>query len=96
MALGLYKFYWDCGRSGNLESVFIADAEDVHGLIGKRLYFGEVLGKHSEVEGTCEAGDITLLSADERVVKVFRDHIGSIGHNPFDYNIDDVRMEDLG
>ena len=44
---GLYEFYWECGRQGDLTGVFIADSESVAALLDKEIYFGEVLGKHS-------------------------------------------------
>jgi hypothetical protein len=25
---GIYKFYWDCGRMGEIEGIFIADSKD--------------------------------------------------------------------
>lgn len=50
----LYKFYWDCGRQGDVEGLFFADEETVNKSIGSQVYFGEILGKHSEVYGTLE------------------------------------------
>lgn len=49
----LFKMDFDCGRMGNLEGVFIADTEDVEYLVNNKIsvYFGEVLGKHSEISG---------------------------------------------
>lgn len=85
MALGIYEFYWDCGRSGDLEGLFIADSDDVAKAIGKNIYFGEVLGKHSEVEGILEAGDITLKTDDQefiaKVIEIFGENFGS-GFDP--------------
>lgn len=81
----LWKFYWNCGRQGDLESVFVASQEEVDDLIGKRAYFGEVLGKHSEVYGNLETNDFTLLSKDANRVSLFSETVGSTGHNPFDY-----------
>ena len=48
----LYKFHWDCGRMGNLDGVFIAEPKEIEALIGKEIHFGEVLGKHSDIQGT--------------------------------------------
>ena len=42
--LKLYSFHWDCGRSGALDGLFVAAEDQVESVIGKRLYFGEVLG----------------------------------------------------
>ena len=48
----LYKFHVDYGRQGDLEGLFIAEEKDVKQIIGKNIYFGEVLGKHSDVSET--------------------------------------------
>ena len=54
----LWKFHWDCGRAGDVEGLFIATEEEVENLIGSEVYFGEILGKHSEVYGTVEKGHL--------------------------------------
>ena len=85
---GLYLFQWDCGRMGDLEGIFIADSADVESLIGKNVYFGEVLGKHSEIEGVIENGDITLKTDDPAFIADLEKHLGTgtlSGHNPLDY-----------
>jgi hypothetical protein len=83
----IYKMNFDCGRSGNLEGIFIAEESAVNALIvsGKEVYFGEVLGKHSEVCGPIEATDITMVTNDPAIVAVFDEHKMQCGYNPFDY-----------
>lgn len=51
---GIYSFYWPYYRGGNVDGTFVATAEQVAGIIGKYVYFGEIRGKHSEVSGTVE------------------------------------------
>lgn len=85
MSNKLYKFYWDYGRSGTVTGLFVADSEEVEKAIGERVYFGEILGKHSEVYGDLEEGDITLVSENPEVIKVFIDEEISSGYNPLDY-----------
>lgn len=80
---GLYKFFWDCGRAGSLEGAFIADSADIASILGKEVYFGEALGKHSEIYGIVEADDIELVSDDSAVVSALRGF--SVGYNPLDY-----------
>ena len=84
---GLYKMYFDVGRMGSLAGVFIANTKEMDDLIksGKEVYFGEVLGKHSEVYGPIEDDDITLVTTDEKVIAMFEEHELSSGFNPFDY-----------
>jgi len=82
---GVYKFLWGCGRNGDLEGVFISTTKEVNEILGKEIDFGEVLGKHSEICGTIDKGDITLVTHDPAVVKVIEDHGLTSGYNPFDY-----------
>ena len=93
----LAKFYWDCGRSGDINGIFIADKEAVEAAYGRHVYLGEVLGKHSEVYGDLVEGDITIVSEDPVVVEVllnlFED--GTIsGFNPLEYIESDEEDED--
>ncbi len=45
----LYEFYADFGRMGEIESTFVATDEEFAALSNRYMYFGEVLGKHSEI-----------------------------------------------
>jgi hypothetical protein len=89
--LGLYKFFWDCGRNGELHGLFIASEKEVSELIGKQVYFGEVLGKHSDISGDIEPGEITLISSDPDYIaitkKLFGITMGNtlMGYNPLDF-----------
>lgn len=83
--LKLWKFSEDYGRCGDAEGLFIATEEEVDKFLDKRnICFGEVLGKHSEVDVYFEKGKnlyslnvststvLELLSAlDEDVLVVF-------------------------
>ncbi len=83
--LGIYKMHWDAGRMGSLHSIFVAEDTAMQGLIGQELYFGECLGKHSEVYGTLEESEITLVTQDPSFVKQFVELDCSTGKNPFQY-----------
>lgn len=84
----LYSFQWDCGRMGYVNGLFVATQAEVNLAIGRQVYFGEILGKHSEIYGTLEASDITLISDDQEKVEwllsLFQYHTIS-GYNPLDY-----------
>ena len=83
---GLYKFSWDCGSMGDLDGLFVATHEEVDEIIGKEVYFGEVLGKHSEIFGVIEESDIKLLTTDPLIVGTMEQYVtyrGAIcGYNP--------------
>ena len=85
--LNLYSFYWDCGRSGEVNGLFIAEPNAVENAIGKEVYFGEILGKHSDVYGTIEKVDIELISDDQEKVNWLLDLLGKnvSGYNPLNY-----------
>lgn len=77
----LYSFYWDCGRQGEVEGLFKATDEEIQRAIGQKVYFGEILGKHSEVYGTLDECDITLVSDDSLIVS----NSTESGYNPLNY-----------
>ena len=87
MNKAIYKFYQDHGRMGSLEGIFVADPKEVKQLIDseKEVYFGEVLGKHSEIYGPISEGEIKMVSDDPAFVKLFEAHDLSSGFCPFDY-----------
>ena len=84
MNKAVYKFHFDCGRQGELHGIFIADKEEVNNLVssGKEIYFGEVLGKHSEVFGPLTTADFTLLTDDAAMVEFCKKNEFEVGFNP--------------
>lgn len=85
MMKGIYKFFWDCNRMGVLEGIFVETADNVANLYGKTIYFGEVLGKYSDISGTIDLGDVNLITQDETVVQLFEKYQLETGYNPFYY-----------
>ena len=87
----LYGFNFDCGRMGSLEGLFIANETDVQKVIGSELYFGEALGKHSEISGPLEDSNLKVVSEDQDFINKLRDLLGDTlsGYNPLEYVEDD-------
>lgn len=84
----LVKFYWDCGRQGEVEGLFIANEGDLENLYGKEIHFGEILGKHSDVGGRIDKEDFEVMCDDQIVIdKLFKAFKGTTlsGYNPFAY-----------
>lgn len=84
----LYEFNLDCGRMGSLEGVFIATEEELNKIQGKNIYFGEVLGKHSEVDIVFDRDELDVKSEDQDFISKLEDVFGSptiSGYNPLDY-----------
>jgi hypothetical protein len=85
MTKGIYSFYVEYGRMGQIDGVFVADSEDIKNIAGKEVYFGEVLGKHPEVVETMEDDYFTLKSDNQEFVTMFEQLGLDTGFNPFDY-----------
>jgi|DEB19_MinimDraft_2_1074335.scaffolds.fasta_scaffold24464_4 hypothetical protein len=83
----LWKFNWDCGRQGELEGLFIATQEEVDDAIGCEVQFGECLGKHSDVYGTIDDGEITEVEVSQVTLDELHKVFGSTisGYNPLHY-----------
>ncbi|MCI7388438.1 MAG: hypothetical protein MSH64_17590 [Bacteroides uniformis] len=93
----LFKMDFDCGRMGNLEGVFIADTEDVEYLVNNKIsvYFGEVLGKHSEISGCVAESEIKQITTDENVIKIVEEYGLNSGYNPLEYTLCTSETEDV-
>lgn len=83
----LWKFFWDCRRQGEVEGLFVATEETIHNAIGKEVSFGEILGKHSDVYGTLEIGDLEKMDLDSETVEKVTKLLGETwsGYNPLHY-----------
>lgn len=81
---------------GELESVFVAEDSAVDVAIGREVYFGEALGKHSEIYCNLEREHFEKLSDDQSVCGVIERYIGSTGHNPLDYLEDEYDEKGRG
>lgn len=86
--LKLYRFSVGFGRMGDLEGIFAADDEkDIKPALGMRIYFGEVLGKHSEVDlPELKAEHLTALTDDAKFIKQAEGYgLLGVGFNPLNY-----------
>jgi hypothetical protein len=83
----VYKLNVSCGRGGNLTGLFIAKKNHVKLLLENKLevYFGEVLGKHSDIYGKIEEEEIVFVSDSQDVIDVIETHQLENGFNPFGY-----------
>jgi hypothetical protein len=82
---GIYKFLVDCGRHGELTGVFSCEKEELEGIIGQRITFSDVLGKHSEFNVILEWTHLTEVTNDKKFVELFDLYQVSTGINPLDY-----------
>lgn len=101
MKKALYKFHADCGRIGELEGLFIANPDVIEWLIESKLevYFGEVLGKHSEVYFAMNHEYFTCVTDDKTIVDVIDNYSIESGFNPLDIRLlgaDDLATDEEG
>jgi len=94
----IYKLNLDCGRDGSLYGIFVADKEYVEVLVNNdiEVYFGEILGKHSDVSLTIDDADVELITDDAKVIDMFEEYELSTGINPFDYDSYDFDYDSIG
>ena len=88
MAKLLVKFYEDCGRMGSVDGIFTTTREELDSIIGKEIYFGEILGKHSEIIVSIEESNFEIKSEDQDFINKLEDIFGAgtvSGYNPFDH-----------
>jgi len=81
----LYRFYWDCGRQGDVRGIFVANEADVQGAVGRRVNFGEILGKHSEIAGILDMKDLEVITDDPNFIAWFEHYKCETGYNPMEY-----------
>lgn len=84
----LVKFHWDCRRMGDVNGLFVTTQDELDKTYGKQVYFGEILGKHSEIYGPLNSEDITVKSDDQTFIGKLVEVIGSTtisGYNPLSY-----------
>lgn len=81
----IYRYYEDFGRAGYLEGVFVATQTEINEAPDD-VYFGEVLGKHSEVYTDEWKQHITVLTDDQEFIsKALFYGLCGTGYNPLDY-----------
>lgn len=81
----LWMFEWDVRRGGKVVGQFIATDEEVDTAIGSDVYFGDILGKHSEVRGTLDREDLRRVTDDEEFIKKCEELKLLVGYNPLKY-----------
>ena len=88
----IYTFDCDLGRMGNVSGTFLQEIQKVENAKRNEytVYFGEILGKHSDIQLYVSELDLTQVTKDEKLVNAFEEilslaGITHFGYNPFDY-----------
>lgn len=85
----LYRFTQSYGRMGDLKGIFVAEESEINAIIGEEIFYGEVLGKNSEIISILQKEDLEILSEDQKFIKKFIEIIENFGFNPLDYYNED-------
>lgn len=80
----------NCGRMGILSGCFTCTEAELRPFdLGKAIYFGEVLGKHSEIACVVKLGEgLEIISADQVLVDGLLERFPSrviCGYSPVEY-----------
>lgn len=85
----LVRFELDYGREGSVNGLFVTTKEWMEALSGVTIYFGEILGKHSEVwiDDFNWTEYCTVLTDDQDKIEFLIDLLGShiSGYDPSDH-----------
>lgn len=97
----IYKFKAVC-KDGELNGIFTETMKNVQTMIDNKfeIFFGEVLGRDSEVVVKIFPENLQLVSEKEPEVEMFESLNLSNGFNPFEYGVcgienDKVDMADV-
>lgn len=84
-----HKFY--DGRSGTVEGLILTTQEQIDAHVGQEIYYGEILGKHSEVYGPFLAEDFSPVPVSQETVNDLYTVFGTTvsGYNPFHYILEE-------
>jgi hypothetical protein len=80
--LKLYKYEADFDCFGSLDGIFVADDVDIANAIGRSVYFGEILGKHSEVTDDLTEDSFEVVTDDQDFIQKFQALGCESGWNP--------------
>ncbi len=93
MTKNVYKFDVDQGRGYEVHGVFVATHEEVDKAIGKTASFGEICGKHSEMDVDLGWEFFKTIQASKEVISFIEVNLGGgSGYNPLDY----IRCDECG
>ena len=88
---GIYRI--DTYYGGDIKGIFIETESNIKSLPGFKVYFGEILGKHSEVEFVIEKRDLKLVTNEPEAIKIFEKYNLATGINPFECVTDEYQND---
>ena len=74
------------GRGSDIIGLFVSDEGTIAAALGKEVGLGEANGKHSDVHGPLEAGDLTIVTDDQDFIEKAEAYkLVPVGWNPLEY-----------
>ena len=87
----IFRWRADFGRMGDLSGIFVSTTEELAKLKGKRVVFGEVLGKHSDIDYSIKVKDFEIVSENAEEIAFFERLGLSNGFNPLEWRREQER-----
>lgn len=84
----LVKYLRNIGSMGFVEGLFVCTEDELEKLHEVRVFFGEILGKHSSISVDFEKEDFEILTEDQDFIDRLVGYVGSnsiSGYNPLGY-----------
>lgn len=84
----LVSYHKDCGRNGHVDGMFVCDKEELGKLYNRKIYFGEILGKHSDVRLDFTEDDFVIHTDDQEFITKLTGYVGGqhiSGYNPLHF-----------
>ena len=82
----LYRFCWEIHRGSDIIGMFVSDEATIKAALGKEVSLGEANGKHSDVRGTLDPQDLTVLTDDQAFIDQAESYgLVPTGWNPLEY-----------
>lgn len=89
----IFRWRADFGRMGDLSGIFVSTTEELAKLKGKRVVFGEVLGKHSDIDYSIKVKDFEIVSENAEEIAFFERLGLSNGFNPLEWRREQEREQ---
>jgi len=80
----LYRYYEDCGRMGSIEGLIFLSKEELKILRGSRVYWDDLLGKHSEGYFDFSKENLTEVKMSKEASAELFNILGQVVSGPFD------------
>lgn len=82
----LVKMHLDLGIEGAVNSMFICTDEELASLQGKWADFGNIMGKHSDIQTMLDLDDFEIVPLPDHAVVAIEEACGKSVCGPYPFN----------